>query len=350
MSVAIVTGSHGLVGSAVSLALSLRGLTVVGVDNDQRAELFGPAASTAVTGQVLRSKLGGAYRHHDFDICDALAWNGLLRRYGKDVVSVVHAAAQPSHDWSAGEPVTDFEINALATLQILDTLRRACLDASFVFMSTNKVYGDAVNGLDLLELTRRFDLHPDDARFRGIGERFPIDQSMHSPFGVSKLSADLAVQEYGRYYNLSTVCLRAGTITGRGALGSPLHGFLAYLGATVRRGHRYTVIGYGGKQVRDVIHASDVATAISLLVLHPPSPGSVYNIGGGRSRSCSVLEAIDLFSEIGRRQVEIEYIDTPRKGDHRWWITDMASFNADYPTWEMRYSLHEMAIELLDAR
>ena len=342
-----MTGSHGLVGSAVSLALSRSGLTVVGVDNDYRAELFGSAGSTAATGRAVQSTLGPAYQHHDFDIRDEGSWRELFRRYGTDVATVVHTAAQPSHDWSSADPVTDFEINALATIQLLESVRTWCPAATFVFLSTNKVYGDAVNSLDLIDLGERFDLDPEDEHFCGIDETFPIDRTLHSPFGVSKLSADLAVQEYGLYYDLSTVCLRAGTITGVEHSAVALHGFLAFLGASLMRDERYTVIGYGGKQVRDVIHAQDVAGAVSLLVHDPPNPGAVYNIGGGRRRSCSVLEAVELFARALGKQVQLDYVDTPRIGDHRWWISDMGAFETDYPSWAPEYDLADMVKELL---
>lgn len=347
MSVAVVTGSHGLVGSAVSLSLAGQGLTVVGVENNLRAKLFGSIGSTEETGKILKSNLGDTYVHHEIDIRDRSFWVDLCQRYGKDIKTVVHTAAQPSHDWSASDPMTDFEINAVATIHILEAVRTYCPDSSIVFMSTNKVYGDAVNRLDVVELSRRLDLRPEDDHFSGISEAFPVDQATHSPFGVSKLSADLAVQEYGRYYGLSTVCLRAGTITGRQHSAVQLHGFLAYLAATAKRTEPYTVIGYGGKQVRDVIHASDVAAAISLLVLDPPAPGSVYNVGGGRTRSCSVLEAVDLIEEGLARSLHLKYVDVPRKGDHRWWISNMTAFQLAYPAWRPRFELPDIVAELL---
>ncbi len=291
MSVAIISGSGGLVGSAAARFLADKGFEVVGIDNDLRSTLFGPEASTARSRRQLESSLAG-YRHHNVDIRDEAGLEQIFARYAGHIAIIIHAAAQPSHDWAAREPKTDFTVNALGTLNLLEAARAHCPTASFVFVSTNKVYGDAPNRLPLVEQATRYEIADDHPyRERGIDEQMSVDQCTHSLFGVSKLSADVMVQEYGRYFGMNTACFRGGCITGPNHAGAQLHGFLAYLVQCAVADREYTIIGYGGKQVRDNIHAYDLVN----MFWHyhqQPRPGEVYNAGGGRYSNCSVLEAI----------------------------------------------------------
>ncbi len=354
MSVAIVTGSGGLIGSQAVRHFAALGLDVVGIDNDMRAVFFGRDASTArITVSLIRDLPG--YEHHDLDVRDRDGVEALWRKYGTDVAVVVHAAAQPSHDWAARDPHTDFEINAAGTLNVLEATRRHAPDAVFLYCSTNKVYGDRPNSLPLLELHDRYEIDPRNGyagyTYRdGIDETMPIDDCLHSIFGASKLAADIMAQEYGRYFGLRTVIFRGGTLTGPAHAAAELHGFLAYLMRAVADGRTYRIIGYRGKQVRDAIHAHDVLTAFEAVFYEPPAPGTVYNLGGGRHANCSVLEALTLAQRIAGREAVIEYEPTPRVGDHRWWITDMARFRADYPGWTQTYDIPAILREIHERR
>lgn len=341
MEVAVVTGAGGLVGAAVTRAFAARGHRVVGIDNDMRARYFGPQASTRWAIERLVAEVP-EFVCTPADVRDRQAIDELFEAYGPSIDVVVHAAAQPSHDWAARDPLTDFTVNAEGTLLLLEATRRHCPDATFAFCSTNKVYGDTPNRLPLVEGETRLELDPAHPwAEHGIDETMSLDDSTHSLFGVSKVAADLLVQEYGRYFGLRTVSLRGGCLTGPGHSGTELHGFLAHLMRCVALGLPYTVIGYGGKQVRDNLHADDLAAAF--LAIHElfRSGGGVggraYNIGGGRAASCSVIEAIALCEQITGRKLDWTYVDDARRGDHKWWITDTRAFSGAFQGWRPKH-------------
>lgn len=343
----MVTGAAGLIGSAAVRRLLADGYAVVGIDNNLREYFFGAEGSTAGVREQLEALRG--YSHAALDIRDAAAVDALYRSLGAGLKLVVHAAAQPSHDWAAREPHTDFGINAVGTLNLLESHRRHARDATFVFMSTNKVYGDRPNSLPLVEEATRWEVAADHPfRARGIDESMSLDQCTHSLFGVSKTSADLLVQEYGRYFGMPTVVLRGGCLTGPAHAAARLHGFLAYLMKCCAQGLPYTVCGYKAKQVRDNIHSDDLVAAI--MAIHGnPRAGAVYNIGGGRANSCSMLEAIALCERLSGRKLQWTYSDTHRIGDHIWWISDTARLEQDYPSWRQQYSLEQTLRQILDA-
>jgi CDP-paratose 2-epimerase len=340
MSVVIVTGSGGLVGAeSVRLFASL-GFDVVGIDNDMRARFFGADASTAWQVAELARACRG-YVHQSVDIRDAEAVGRIFGRYGRDVSAVIHCAAQPSHDWAVREPFTDFSVNAHGTLVLLEALRDRAPDAAFIFVSTNKVYGDRPNHLPLVEHPTRYELdaaHP--WAEHGFPEEMSIDGCLHSLFGASKVAADIMVQEYGKYFGLHTACFRGGCLTGPGHSGAQLHGFLAYLLKCAATGAPYTVFGYKGKQVRDNIHSADLVQAFWHFV-RAPSCGEVFNIGGGRHSNCSMMEAIAIAEEITGRPMRVSFVDEARIGDHQWWISDVRKFQQAYPEWRYRYSLRD---------
>lgn len=343
---ALVTGSLGLVGAATVRRLAALGLTVHGIDNDQRRVFFGPAASTAPMQPALERACPG-YRHHAIDIRDRAAMAGVVGRLAPDLAVVVHAAAQPSHDWAAGDPETDFAINATATLSLLELCRRQAPEALFLYTSTNKVYGDRPNLLPLIAGPTRLDLdpaHPFHAR--GIDESMAIDQTAHSLFGVSKAAADLMTQEYARRFGMRTVVFRAGCLTGESHRGVKAHGFLAYLAASARAGLPYEIIGHQGLQVRDNLHADDLAEAFARVLTGRGGAG-VYNIGGGRGAACSVIEALAIAGERLGRPVASHPAGAARYGDHRWWISDTTRFEDDYPGWRPRHSTQELIERLL---
>jgi CDP-paratose 2-epimerase len=347
MSLAIVTGSSGLIGSETVEFLCCQGFDVIGIDNDMRGQFFGPEASTAWIRERLLETYSTQYRHESIDIRDGDAIERVFRGAGKAIDLVVHAAAQPSHDWAAREPETDFTVNANGTLVLLETTRRHCPDAVFVFTSTNKVYGDRPNALPLVELETRWEIEPSHPYHRGIDETMSVDGSTHSLFGASKLAADVLVQEYGRYFGLKTVCFRGGCLTGPNHSGTVLHGFLAYLMKCVCTGTRYTVFGYGGKQVRDNIHSYDLVNAFFHFYQHPRA-GEVYNIGGSRRSHCSMIEAIGLCEEIAERKLEWEYSETNRIGDHIWYISDIRKFEGHYREWSLEYDLEALVRDLYE--
>jgi CDP-paratose 2-epimerase len=344
MSVALITGSAGLIGSEASRWFHDRGFEIEGVDNDLRAWFFGPEASTGRTRRSLESSLP-RYRHHAIDIRDDSALGRLFQRHGHAIDLVVHTAAQPSHDWAARNPHADFAVNATGTLNLLECTRRHCPDAVFIFTSTNKVYGDLPNRLPLIEQDTRWEIDADHPYFMGIDEHMPIDHAMHSLFGASKLAADVLVQEYGRYFGMKTTCFRAGCLTGPAHAGTELHGFLAYLTKCTMTGAPYRVFGYKGKQVRDNIHSHDLVAAF-WEVYRNPRIGEVYNIGGSRHSNCSVLEAIDSTERICGRTLNWSYEEHNRIGDHIWYISDVRRFQSHYPAWTYRYSLEEILEEL----
>lgn len=337
----LLTGCCGLVGSALVERLCRGGHEVVGIDNDSRAAFFGPEASTANAGRALAHHFEGKFRHYTIDIRDAVEISGLFEREGR-FDATVHCAAQPAHDWAALHPLDDFHVNAFATVNLLETCRRYCPDSPFVFMSTNKVYGGVVDAL-IVERETRLDFleWPE-----GIDESFGVDQCMRSLYGSGKLAADLYVQEYGRYYGMSTVCLRAGCITGAGHAAVPLHGFLSYLVKCNLSGREYVVKGFGGKQVRDNIHAADLAELIGMMIKRPPAAGSVYNIGGGKANSCSILEAFAAVENITGESMLCSHDPTPRCGDHACYYTDLRKVMGDYD-WRPRHDLQAIYEELV---
>ncbi|EDY17260.1 NAD-dependent epimerase/dehydratase [Chthoniobacter flavus Ellin428] len=344
MSLAVVTGSAGLIGSETCRRFAAEGFDVVGIDNDMRAEFFGANASTTPTREKLARELPG-YRHHALDIRDAAGVDALFRQLGSAVNLVVHTAAQPSHDWAARAPLVDFSVNALGTLHLLEATRQHCPEAVFIFTSTNKVYGDTPNRLPLVELEKRWEIPSDHAWVRGIDETMSIDQTKHSLFGASKVAADVAVQEYGRYFGMKTACFRGGCHTGPAHAGTELHGFLAYLMKCTVSGTKYRVFGYKGKQVRDNIHAHDLVEAFWQFFRAPRS-GEVYNLGGSRHSNCSVLEAIEICEELSGRKLEWTYVEDNRVGDHIWWISDVRRFQEHYPGWQYRYALQGILREI----
>ena len=349
MSVAIVTGSAGLVGSEASEHFAGMGLEIAGIDNDLRSTFFGAEASTASNLARLQATLGSTYQHHAVDIRDRPAISALFKRFGGAVSLVLHCAAQPSHDWAARDPIVDFEVNALGTLNLLEATRQFAPEAVFISMSTNKVYGDRPNDLPFVELDTRWELEGSHPWSEGITEEMSIDRTLHSLFGASKVAGDILVQEYGRYFGLGAACFRGGTLTGSRHAATELHGFLAYVMRCTMSGTPYRVFGYKGKQVRDAIHSSDLVRAFDAF-FRDPRPGEVYNIGGGRFSNASVLEAITLSEEIGGRALEWAYVDEPRRGDHMWWIGSNARFEGQFPNWKLEYDVPRILEEIYEHR
>ena len=345
MSTAIITGSAGLIGSEAVVYFADQGLDVIGIDNDMRSTFFGREASTAWKAEELQAQLGDRYRHFDLDIRNREAVLSLFEDYGRDLKLVVHAAAQPSHDWAAKEPFTDFDINAVGTLNLLEATRRSASKATFIFTSTNKVYGDRPNALPLREQQTRYEIDPDHTYAAGIREDMPIDDCLHSLFGASKVAADILVQEYGRYFSMPTVCFRGGTLTGPAHSATELHGFLGYVMRCAMTGKPYTIFGYKGKQVRDAIHSNDLIRAFDQFRKNP-RVGEIYNIGGGRFSHCSVLEAIEMSQEIAGRSINWVYSETNRIGDHVWWVGDNAKFESHYPEWALEYDVPRILKEI----
>ncbi len=320
---------------------------MVGLDNDMRRVFFGEEASTRWNIQRLRAKLGPRYIHLDLDIRHREEVFRVFERYGKSVVLVIHTAAQPSHDWAARDPFTDFEVNALGTLNVLEATRQYAPEAVFIFTSTNKVYGDTPNRLPLLELETRYELDPAHPYYQGIREDMSIDQSLHSLFGASKVAADVLVQEYGRYFGMYTGIFRGGTLTGPHHSAAQLHGFLAYVMRCAMTRTPYTIFGYKGKQVRDAIHSHDLIRAFYEF-FKAPRVAEVYNIGGGRYSNVSVLEAIALAQEIAGQEMMISYNERNRIGDHIWWIGSNAKFQEHYPGWRLTYDVPRILREIYE--
>ena len=341
MSTALVTGSSGLIGSETVTTLDRLGWDVHGVDNNMRMDFFGPDGDT--TGN-LRRLLADTERftHHDLDIRDRAGVARLVAEVRPALI--VHSAAQPSHDLAARRPFDDFDVNAVGTLNLLEAARTSCPESPFAFLSTNKVYGDAPNELQLVELETRWD-YADPTQREGIDESCRIDATTHSLFGASKAAADLLVQEYGRYFGMPTVCFRGGCLTGSNHASAELHGFLAYLARCFAERRPYRIYGYKGKQVRDNIHASDVCAAI-LAFWESPRPGAVYNIGGGRENSVSILEAISRLEELTGDKLEYEYVDEARVGDHICYISDLRRLRSDYPGWNVTVTLDDILTDL----
>jgi CDP-paratose 2-epimerase len=346
MSIALITGSAGLIGSEAVRHFAAKGMQVVGIDNDMRKFFFGAEASTAWNRQRLEAEVKG-YVHKDMDIRDTEGIRALLKTYGKDIKLIIHTAAQPSHDWAAGDPFSDFTVNANGTLNMLQAARENCPEAVFIFTSTNKVYGDLPNFLPLVEKEKRWEIDPSHRYNPGISEDMSIDQSKHSLFGASKVAADVLVQEYGRYFGMHTAVFRGGCLTGPNHSGTALHGFLAYLMKCAATGAKYTIFGYKGKQVRDNIHSSDLISAFDE-VFRSPVSAEVYNIGGGRESNCSMIEAIDLCEQITGRKMNHSYSEDNRSGDHIWYISDLAKFKQRYPGWKLRYDVPRILNEIYE--
>jgi CDP-paratose 2-epimerase len=348
MSVVVITGSSGLIGSEAAKFFHERGMEIIGIDNDMRKYFFGEDASTEWNTNQLKKSLKN-FTHHPVDIRDQEKIEHIFSDLGRNISLVIHTASQPSHDWAAKEPFTDFTVNANGTLVMLEATRQHCPDAAFIFTSTNKVYGDTPNFLPLEEQETRWEIDSSHPYFaHGIDETMSIDQSKHSLFGVSKVAADVLTQEYGRYFGLKTGAFRGGCLTGPAHSGTELHGFLAYLVKCAITGKPYTIYGYKGKQVRDNIHSYDLVNAFWHFAQNP-RPGAVYNMGGSRHSNCSVLEAIRYTEELCGRKLDYALSDDARSGDHIWWISDVRKFQGDYPDWAYRYNLNKIIEEIVEA-
>ena len=340
----LVTGSSGLIGSEVSTYFASQGWKIHGVDNNQRAIFFGPQGDTRWNQSRLQQSLVG-FEHHEIDIRHRDAVLQLVKNLRPD--AIVHTAAQPSHDRAAAIPFDDFDTNAVGTLNLLEAARQSCPEAPFVHMSTNKVYGDRPNTIALRELPTRWD-YADEAYSHGISEGFSIDQSKHSLFGASKVAADIMVQEYGRYFNMPTCCLRGGCLTGPNHSGVELHGFLSFLVKCNLSGQEYKIFGYQGKQVRDNIHSEDVARFMAEFI-SVPRVGEVYNLGGGKANSCSILEAFSITQSLTGREQKYSYLDENRIGDHICYYSDLRKMQSHFPNWTVRHSLTDTIHQIVDA-
>lgn len=348
MSIVLITGSSGLIGSEAARFFGRKGFTVIGIDNNLRKQFFGDDACTEWNREQLGKDIKD-YKHFSVDIRDNDSISEIFKKYAKDISLIIHAAAQPSHDWAATNPSIDFTVNANGTMVMLENLRNFCPEAVFIFVSTNKVYGDLPNSLPLVELEKRYELPQDHKWFNGIDETMSIDQSTHSLFGVSKVAADLMVQEYGRYFGLKTGVFRGGCLTGPAHSGTRLHGFLSYLVRCCTGGKKYYIYGYKGKQVRDNIHSFDLVNAFYHYYMNP-RPGEVYNIGGSRFSNISMLEAIDMCQEKTGKKLDFEYVDKNRIGDHQWWISDVSKFKKHYPQWDFEYDANRILEEIAETQ
>ena len=349
MSVVIVTGSAGLIGSESVRFFHDKNYEIIGIDNDMRSYFFGVEASTLKNKEELIGTLS-RYKHYDVDIREYTSIERILSKYGKEISLIIHAAAQPSHDWAAREPFTDFTINANGTLNLLEAMRKYCPDSVFIFTSTNKVYGDTPNYLPLVENELRWEVdskHPFSKY--GIDESMSIDDSRHSLFGASKLAADILVQEYGKYFEMKTGTFRGGCLTGPAHTGAELHGFLSYLVICAVNSKQYSIFGYKGKQVRDNIHSNDLVNAFWHF-FQDPKCGEVYNIGGSRHSNISILEAINLIEDISGYKVKYTTINNARIGDHIWYISDVRKFQKHYPSWQYTYTIEEIIEELIETQ
>lgn len=345
MGIALITGSSGLIGSESVRFFSKKGFKIIGIDNDMRKLFFGSEASTDWNRKMLEESIP-EYTHYNADIRDKETISSIFKEYGADIKVIIHTAAQPSHDWAANDPLMDFTINANGTLVLMENTRRYAPAACFIFTSTNKVYGDTPNSLPFNELETRWEINPSHPFYeKGINESMPIDQSKHSLFGASKASADILVQEYGRYFDMDTACFRGGCLTGPAHSGTMLHGFLSYLMRCAITGEHYTIYGYKGKQVRDNIHSYDLVNMFWHFYQNPRK-GEVYNAGGGRYSNCSIIEAISLCEEIVGKKIHYNYTESNRSGDHIWWISDISKFQSHYPEWSFKYSLPMIMEEL----
>ena len=344
----LITGSSGLIGAEAVRFCVGKNMKVLGIDNDLRSYFFGNDSSTDWSRKQLESELQDSYQHENIDIRDYETLEKQFHNYGDTIKLNIHTAAQPSHDWAAQEPLTDFTVNANGTLNLLELARKYCNDAVFIFTSTNKVYGDTPNRLPLTELETRWEISEDHPFFKdGIDESMSIDACLHSLFGSSKLASDVMVQEYGRYFGMKTVCFRVGCLTGPGHSGAELHGFLAYLVKCALTATPYTIFGYSGKQVRDNIHSSDLVNAFWHFFENPRS-GEVYNIGGGRDINCSMLEAISIVEKKTERKLKWTYSEQNRMGDHIWWVSDISKFRKHYPNWKLIYNIESIIEDVIN--
>jgi CDP-paratose 2-epimerase len=340
MKIALVTGSSGLIGGESVEFMSKKFDLVIGIDNDMRSYFFGKESSTNWNKNRLEESCSN-FISYQADIRSAEALSPIFEKYGKDIALIIHTAAQPSHDWAAREPLTDFGVNATGTINLLEMCRLHCPEAVFIFTSTNKVYGDTPNYLPLIEQEKRWEIDATHPYFTdGIDELMSVDQTKHSVFGASKVAADIMVQEYGKYFGIKTGIFRGGCLTGPNHSGAQLHGFLAYLMKCAITKDHYTIFGYKGKQVRDNIHSYDLVNMFWHFY-QDPKAGEVYNAGGGRHANCSMLEAIDLCEEITGNKMNFSYSETNRIGDHIWYISNLNKFKSHYPTWDWKYDLKE---------
>jgi CDP-paratose 2-epimerase len=348
MKTVLISGSGGLIGSEAVSFFCDRGFRAIGLDNNMRRVYFGEEACTQWNSRRLIEKYPEQYIHYDIDVRDRNAVERLFRENGDQLDLVIHAAAQPSHDWAAGDPYTDFTVNAIGTLTMLESTRQFCSDATFIFCSTNKVYGNRPNSLPLTEMEYRWEIERGHPCYLGIDETMSIDNCQHSLFGASKAAADILVQEYGQYFGMKTAVFRGGCLTGPSHSGTKLHGFLSYLMKCTMTGAPYQVFGYKGKQVRDNIHSYDLVNAFYHFY-SAPRVGEVYNIGGGRFSSCSILEAIKLCEVIADKKLAWAYQEASRTGDHIWWITDVGKFRNHYPAWNLSYTTQDILTEIYSA-
>ena len=349
MSIILVTGSAGLIGSESVRLFANLGWTVIGIDNDMRSVFFGESASTSWNRNLLKDEYEDRYKHYNIDIRDRKAVENLFKDYANEIELIIHTAAQPSHDWAARDPHMDFSVNANGTLVLLEATRQYCPDSVFIHCSTNKVYGDTPNFLPLEELETRWEIDPNYQYNDGIDESMSIDSSKHSLFGASKVAADILVQEYGKYFDMKTASFRGGCLTGPAHSGTELHGFLAYLMKCVILGKPYTIYGYKGKQVRDNIHSYDLVNAFYNFYKNPRC-GEVYNMGGSRHSHCSMLEAIAIGEELADKKLEYTYTENNRSGDHIWYVSDVKKFKSHYPEWEYKYNLRNILEEIYEAQ
>ena len=341
----LITGSLGLIGYEATKLFLDKNYLIIGIDNNLRSKLFNIKTNYDQKLQYLEKTYKTKYSHLNIDIRNNNKLSNLFKKNNKNIDLIIHTAAQTSHDWSAKDPVVDFSINAVATLILLELYRQYCPKATFIFTSTNKVYGDRVNKFDYQENNTRFDLDKKDLYYSGVTENLSIDQSKHSPFGISKVSADLLAQEYGRYFDLKTGIFRLGVVTGSGQNGALEQGFLSYMIDRFMNNKEFSIIGYKGKQVRDIIHVKDVAQAFYLYSKNPKK-GEVFNLGGGRENSASVLELIEKVSKTTGKKPNISYQDKPRSGDHKWWITNYSKFQKIYPSWKIKHSVDDIILDI----
>jgi len=346
MSIVLITGSSGLVGSESVNFFSQKGFDVIGIDNNLRKFFFGNEGSTnKVKSDLLKNNK--QFKNYSIDIRNYNALEKIYRKYKQNISLIIHCAAQPSHDYGKNFPMLDFNVNATGTLNLLELTKKYCPRAPFIFMSTNKVYGDNPNRLNIIEKKTRWELKKNDKYFKGIDEKFSIDNCIHSFFGVSKSYADLIVQEYGKNVGLKTVCFRGGCLTGPNHSGAKLHGFLSYLVKISLAKKKYSLIGYKGKQVRDNLHSHDLVNAFWEFFKKPTS-GEVYNMGGGRYSNCSIIEALDLVEQIANIKIKRDILKKPRVGDHIWYISNLSKFKKHYPNWKQRYNTKKIIKELID--
>jgi CDP-paratose 2-epimerase len=337
--IALITGSDGLIGSESVKHFYKLGFKIIGIDNNSRKKFFGEEASVLKNRRALKKNIP-EYHHLNLDITSPRV-EKIFKEYGDEIKLIVHTAAQPSHDWAASNPRLDFNVNAYGTLNLLENTRNYSKDAVFIFTSTNKVYGDNPNKIKYKELKKRYTPVNESEYKNGFSESFPIDNTLHSLFGASKLSADILTQEYGKYFDMKTVAFRGGCLTGGGHAGTMLHGFLSYLMKCVVLDRKYNIFGYKGKQVRDNIHSTDLVNCFYEFYQNPKA-GEVYNIGGGSESNCSMLEAIEISESIAQKKLNYDYIDKTRKGDHQWYISDISKFQKDYPDWKMSYNIYNI--------